>query len=240
MNQPPGQEIRIALLEDDPNARQRFVQALQWDLGLLLKATFGRLGQALQWLKNEPVDVFLVDLSLPDGSGLDAIRYCRQVQPNADIMVVTIHDDAETIGNAIRAGATGYLLKSMDVSEIGQKIRELRNGGAPMSPSIARYVLRQFQDSPQEKSTKEGGQAGDAFRIEEPLEMACEDPLTRREKTILVRMSEGFSYREIAQLETVSVHTVHAHIKKIYIKLNVHSRAEAVFEAMHTGLLTFR
>lgn len=236
MEQISAQGTRVLLLEDDTQTRHRFMQALQATQDLQLLAAFDNVRQTLQWLKQHSMDVLLADLGLPDGSGLDVIRYCNQYHSSANIMVLSIHEDAELVGRAIQAGATGYLLKDVIITEIGQKIRELRDGGAPMSPSIARQVLKHFQSSPQtyEKKIHTSVSASECW---------CDnslDALTRREKIILTRMSEGFRYQEIANLEEISVHTVHAHIKKIYTKLNVHSRSEAIFEAVHMGLLEFR
>jgi DNA-binding NarL/FixJ family response regulator len=150
------------------------------------------------------------------------ITYCAQRHPGTDIMVLTVFDDASNVLQSIKAGASGYLLKHGLHDEIVQPIRQLRAGGAPMTPSIARQLLAHVRPP------------ADAAEPSAPFPGFT---LTPTEKTVLNLIARGFKYAEIARLNSVSVHTVHSHIKNIYAKLSVNSRAEAVFEASRLGLL---
>ena len=137
-------------------------------------------------------------------------------------MVITMYEDEQHVIRSLEAGASGYLLKDSLRDEIVQHVLELKAGGAPMTPAIARYLLKRFRADPQTppKSTP-----------------PHDAQLTQRELEMLGLLAKGFSYGEVARLSGISVHTVHAHIKHIYAKLQVNSRSEAVFEATQLGLL---
>lgn len=217
--------IRVALLEDDPATRGRFAAAIAEDDGLRLAAEFALGGEALAWLERHQPDVLLADLGLPDVPGLAVIAYCARRHPATDIMVISMHEDEQHVVRSLEAGASGYLLKDSLEGEITARIRELRAGGAPMSPVIARLVLRRLRPAP---AAAEGasGEADGSWVLPTP-----------RELLVLTRIAQGFSYAEIAEIEGISRHTVHAHVKNVYAKLSVHSRTEAVFEASRLGLI---
>ncbi|MBX3635325.1 MAG: response regulator transcription factor [Rubrivivax sp.] len=213
---------RVLLLEDDPATRERLAGIVAASPGLELAAAFGELRPALTWLAaHEPPQVLLVDLQLPDGSGVDLIRAARRIAPQAESMVISVFGDEAHVVTAIEAGATGYLLKDASADEIALAITRLLAGEAPISSAIARHLLRRFRGAP-------AAAAANA---------ATDSPLTPREGEVLALIAKGLSYQRIAESLGMSPHTVTSHIKQIYRKLAVNSRGEAVFEALQMGLL---
>ena len=156
---------------------------------------------------------------MPDGDGTTLIRKAAGQYPDVDILVLTMFADHHKVLDAIRAGARGYLLKDQKLNECVAAIREVRKGGSPISPIIARLLLKEL--SPQELVR----------------ESTSEEQLSEREKETLHLLSRGFTYSECAELMGISQHTVGTHVKHIYRKLEVNSRAEAVFEASNRGML---
>jgi DNA-binding NarL/FixJ family response regulator len=167
-------------------------------------------------------------LGLTYGTGIDLIRSARQRKPDVDIMVVTVFGDEQHVVSSIEAGATGYILKDSTPADVISCIRLLRAGGSPVSPVVARSVLRAIR-------SRMGGATGQTL----PPRAASSDnnPLSARETEILQLLAKGMSFNEIGEILGISPHTVTAHIKKIYRKLAVHSRGEAVYEASQMGLL---
>jgi DNA-binding NarL/FixJ family response regulator len=216
--------LRVVILEDDEATRERFRAAVAQAPGMSVAAEFSLAAQALSWLERHTPDVLLADLGLPDLPGLAVIAYCAKRHVHADVLVISMYEDEEHVIRAFEAGASGYLLKDSKNDEIAARIRELRSGGAPMSPVIARLVLRRLRPP---------APSGAASEIDD----AWVRP-TPRELLVLTRIAQGFNYTEIAQMENISRHTVHAHVKNIFGKLEVHSRTEAVFEASRLGLIT--
>jgi len=213
---------RVLLLEDDPATRERLAGIVRGSPGLELAAAFGDLKSALAWLAaHEPPQVLLVDLQLPDGSGIDLIRAARRIAPAADAMVISVFGDEAHVVTAIEAGATGYLLKDASGEEIAMAIARLLVGEAPISSAIARHLLRRFRGAP----------------APTPAVPAAASPLTPREGEVLHLIAKGLSYQRIAEALSISPNTVTTHIKQIYRKLAVNSRGEAVFEAQQMGLL---
>jgi DNA-binding NarL/FixJ family response regulator len=220
MTGPSAAPIAVVIVEDDPASLQRFVQAVQQAPDMQVRQTFTNGRDALAWLEHHAPDVLLTDLGLPDLPGLAVITYCAQRHVSCEIMVITMYEDESHVLRSLEAGAGGYLLKDSSSDEIPARIRELRAGGAPMTPVIARQVLRRFRLTPS------AGQAA-------PLPAM----LTPRETAVLNHVARGFSHAEIARLEAVAVSTIATHIRHIYEKLAVHSRSEAVFEAQQMGLI---
>jgi len=213
---------RVLLLEDDPATRERLAGIVRGSAGLELAAAFGDLKSALAWLAaHEPPQVLLVDLQLPDGSGIDLIRAARRIAPAAEAMVISVFGDEAHVVTAIEAGATGYLLKDASGDEIAMAIARLLAGEAPISSAIARHLLRRFRSAP----------------APTPTVPAAASPLTPREGEVLQLIAKGLSYQRIAEALAMSPNTVTTHIKQIYRKLAVNSRGEAVFEAQQMGLL---
>jgi DNA-binding NarL/FixJ family response regulator len=214
-----AQEITILLVEDDPPTLWRLQDALvKAGFDLAVAAT---LGEARASLAARVPRVLLTDLQLPDGHGVDLIREVRQRHPDTEIMVISALGDEETVISAITVGATGYILKDAFPSDIAATVRDLVAGHSPISASIARFIVRRTQV----QAEPPRGPEIDTAR------------LTPREIDILWGIAKGFSYAEIATNLGMSRQTVPGHIKSIYRKLEVHTRGEAVFEAVQQGLI---
>ncbi len=214
--------ITILLVEDDAPTCWRLQDAL-------VKAdyevrTAGTLGEARAALVDRAPRVLLTDLRLPDGHGVELIRETRQRWPETEIMVISALGDEESVISAITVGATGYLLKDAFPTDIATTVRDLVAGHSPISASIARFIVRRTQ--------------GATAAAEPPPGPALNTAkLTPREIDILWGIAKGFSYAEIASHLGLSRQTVPGHIKNIYRKLEVHTRGEAVFEAVQQGLI---
>jgi DNA-binding NarL/FixJ family response regulator len=217
MEAPGKGPVTIALVEDDDEARGRLVASIRSDPSLQLVGEFRTGSDALAGTASASPDVFLVDLGLPDMPGLEVVRQIAARHPSCDILVVTIFGDEKSVIGALEAGARGYLLKGGLEHDIAEDIRHLRSGGSPLSPVIARQVLKRLV--PAKPSVLDRSQ------------------LTPRETEILNAIARGFSYAETAELLHLSPQTVHTHLKNVYKKLAVHSKTEAVFEADRRRLL---
>ena len=215
--------ISVALVEDDALMRARLEQALRATPLIELACSAATAREITEWLRSNSVHVLLVDLGLPDGSGLDVIRYCRAHSPSTQVMVVTLFGDEHNMLRAFEAGAQGYLLKDGSEAELARHVASLHAGGSPMSPPIARQLLQRLAPAP---SSAAGGPA-----------IPMQSMLTEREHEILLILSRGYTYAEAARLSGIAVSTVQSHVKNIYNKLNVGSKTEAVFEARQLGLL---
>jgi len=203
----------VLIVEDDARFREAFSQAVLRapDMRLIGAAPDFRSGLAL--LQARP-SVLLVDLQLPDGSGIDLIRAAARQEPPCDVMVVTVFGDERNVLQSIEAGATGYLLKDVPADELVQQIRVLRAGGSPISPIIARQLLTRF--APPEAEV---------------------DPLSAQEVRVLTLTAKGHTYDEIAVLMQISRHTVQTYVKRIYRKLQVNSKLGAVSEGRRLRLI---
>jgi DNA-binding NarL/FixJ family response regulator len=208
------------VVEDDGPTRARLARAVEADERLRLVGAAGTAREGIEGLRREAPDVLLVDLGLPDRTGIDVIRAARQLSADTQAMVVTVFGDEKSVVSAIEAGARGYLLKDGSETEIAAAILELRAGGSPISPQIARHLLRRFQE---EAPAPYGGPS-----------------LTERECEILDGVVKGFTFSELAGLLGISTHTVITHVRHIYRKLEVRSRSEAVYEALALGLVKVR
>jgi DNA-binding NarL/FixJ family response regulator len=219
----------VMLVEDDASFLHRFCKIVVTDPGFELFAAVGDLASARQALQHKAPDVLITDLGLPDGNGIDLIRETAQRYPATDIMVITVFGDEKHVLASIEAGATGYLLKSSLPEEFIDQIKQLVAGGSPISPLIARQLLKRFAGNAPAPTQLPAALAASAVE--------GESGLSPRESEVLSYIAKGFSFGEIAKLLEVSPHTVTAHVKKIYQKLAVHSRGEAVYEASKMGLL---
>jgi DNA-binding NarL/FixJ family response regulator len=214
---------RILIVEDEPEFLRRFATAVAEDAALSLVAAVANGADGIAMLDQHQPDVLLIDLGLPDIKGAAVIRHAAARHPDCDVLVVTMFDDDEHVVEALEAGATGYLLKDASPERIVRSIHELREGGAPINPGIARRILARFR------------LASRPPPLAEPAPEAS--PLTARETELLRLTAKGLTFESIGELLDISPHTVVSHVKKIYRKLAVHSRAEAVFEASQLGLL---
>ena len=210
----------ILLLEDLPQIRA-------WMRDLVLRvfphaqiSEAARIHDALQLVQAVKFDLALIDLGLPDGSGVDVVAKLRDVQPEAQSVVVTIHDDDEHLFPALQAGAYGYILKEQARELIAEQLQRISQGEPPLSPSIARRVLAYFTSKAKPQ----------------PTALLPHVSLTERESEVLLRVAKGFTLPEIGVQLGLSRHTIADYVKQIYRKLNVSSRAEAALEAQRLGL----
>ena len=200
--------IKIAIVEDNNTLRSSLESLFNRTEGMRCVASLNNLLNVVSEIGSALPDVILMDIGLPNISGIEGVRTVKTHFPTIQVLMFTVFDDDEKIFDAIRAGASGYLLKKTPPSEIIEAIRELYQGGAPMTSSIARRVIQSFQASP--SSIIEDYQ------------------LTVRENEILYSLVDGLSYKKIADKYCVSISTIRTHICNIYNKLHVNSKAEAV------------
>jgi len=219
----------VLIVEDEPEFLRRFTNAVLTDPELVLAGSAGNGRAALAMLDATPPDVVLLDLGLPDINGVEVIRQAMRQPRNCDVLVVSMFDDDQHVLDSIEAGAAGYLLKDALPESIVSSIRELRGGGSPISPGIARRILQRF------RVTLGPSRPGPVRNGTPPP--CAQSPLTERETELLRLTAKGLSFDTISELMGISPHTVVAHVRKIYRKLAVHSRGEAVYEATQLGLL---
>jgi len=237
---------RVLIVEDEPEFLRRFSESVMADARLQLVGAVSTGRAALALLDAEPPDVILVDLGLPDMNGTEVIRHATQRHPGCDCIVVTLFADDAHVMASLEAGATGYLLKDASNERIIGAVQEVLEGGAPISPSIARRVLARFRQrgGAAGPSPVGAGASGPAAASVAPQPAVAADaapqaasPLSERETQILQLVAKGFSFDTVGEVLSISPHTVVTHVKKIYRKLAVHSRGEAVYEASQMGLL---
>lgn len=220
-----NQQIKVIFVENDPNVRLRLQRAISGlaDIHEIGSAATYREADAL--VSQFKFQMLIVDLDLPDGFGLDLIRRTAANMPEVDIMVLANANDDPHVVSAIESGATGYVLKTEIENSLVSAIRLLAVGGSPVSPEVAKSVLRALRTYT-------------THTIEKTTAPIQPNPLSERETEILQLLAKGMSFNEIGDILTISPHTVTAHIKKIYRKLQVHSRGEAVYEAAQMGLIS--
>ena len=200
--------ISIGIIEDDPEIREAIRDFLHRQPEMVCELAAESVEAFLKDVTDENVpDVLLTDIGLPGMSGISGIRVIKQRYPDIDIVMLTVHDDPDKIFESLCAGATGYLLKNTPFAQIVEGIETLHNGGAPMSPEVARKVITRF-------------------RLQDPR--AKESPLTEREREIVIGIVDGLSHKMIGGRMEISTHTVRVHVKNIYKKLQVHTKAEIV------------
>ncbi|MHA6820037.1 response regulator [Ralstonia pseudosolanacearum] len=221
--EPPS--IRVAIVEDDPGFLDALTQALACAPDMHLTGVAGSRAEGLLLLDGAPADVLLVDLGLPDGSGIDVIEAAARKWRACSIMVSTNFGDETHVMRSIEVGAAGYLLKDSSAARILDEIRSLAGGGSPISPIIARQILARFR------------QGGSRSAADEAPASAASPLLSAREKEVLDLITKGFTAQEIAKLMELSHFTVRTFVRRIYSKLKVTSKAEAIYEARTLGLL---
>jgi DNA-binding NarL/FixJ family response regulator len=211
---------RIAILEDDAALRADLVRTINAGEGLRVVADAETVTEALAALSPAGADLWLVDLNLPDGNGIEFIQDMRKTS-DAKSLILTVLGDRESVLAALKAGADGYLLKDTPASQLCRHIAATLDGQTPISPKAATFLLQMLHD--------EGG----------PAPFGTEDlpKLSDREIEVLRLFSRGLSYREAADVLGLSPHTIGDHVKSIYRRLCVNSRAEALFEARQLGLI---
>ncbi len=211
--------VRVAIVDDDEVLRTALIETIERLDGMAVIGAVASLREAMRLSRERP-DVFLIDLSLPDGSGFELISHLREKVVDCKALVVSVFGDVQNVVRAIELGADGYLLKGAPLSQTASAIRVVLDGGAPLSPSVAGHILRRVRAKtppralPQNKLT-----------------------LTPREIATLEGLSKGFSVKELAKMLEISPHTVGDYVKAVYRKLQVNSRSEAIFEAAQNGLI---
>lgn len=206
--------MNLLLVEDHSLTLNRLQRLFDDSYQYTVVAAVHSAEEAIFHLQRRHVDLIILDLGLPGISGCEAIKALKNIQPNAEILIFTVMDEDEQVFAALKAGASGYILKDAKSSEILDAIEELKGGGAPMSYPIARKVLREFQTKPQVASS--------------PVNFT---PLSERETEILELLYQGNYPKGIAESLCISLHTVNTHIKNIYKKLHVNSCTQAIYEA---------
>ena len=214
--------IRVVIIEDDPHMRESLEAGIAQTDDIMVCATAGNMVEGEGVIEAGGYDVMLCDLGLPDGNGVELIRKEAAKGRDTDILVITLFADQSKVLETIRAGARGYLLKDERIENCVAAIREIRRGGSPISPIIARQLLAQIRPEPS---------------VTENLPVS---PLSEREFEVLNLLSRGVSYAECGEILRITANTIATHVKNIYRKLEVNSRAEAVFEASAQGFLDRR
>jgi DNA-binding NarL/FixJ family response regulator len=214
--------ITVAVVEDEHQVRATFESAVRLHTRLSLAFSTDTAASAIQLATTRPAQVYLVDLGLPDRDGRDLIRWICAQQREASVMVVTVFGDDAHVVSSFEAGAVGYLLKDTPAEQIAASIVELHEGGSPISPSVARHLLKRF-------NPRDGLGPGSG--------LPANDPLSERERAVLKLIEKGMSYEEVAQALGISWHTVTSFLRRVYRKLQVNSRGEAVYEARQRGIL---
>ncbi|HOW65184.1 MAG TPA: response regulator transcription factor [Candidatus Paceibacterota bacterium] len=206
--------ITVSIVEDNEQVRNTLARLLNRAEGFRCLGQHANAEAALEALPQEHPDVVLMDINLPGMNGVECVRRLKQVDPAIQVVMLTVYEDTENIFNALAAGATGYLLKRTSREELLAAIRDVKQGGSPMTTHIARKVVQSFQRSgPSSQSTEN---------------------LSPREQEVLDFLAKGFLYKEIADKLGISYETVHTYIRRIYEKLQVRTRTEAVAKFLRT------
>lgn len=211
----------VLIVEDDPRCRATFADAVLAAPDMSLAGTAADLPEGLRLFDETQPDGLLIDVGLPSGSGIVLIRHAVRVAPLCDVMVISVFAEEQVVLQCIEAGATGYLLKDARCIDIVEQIGLLREGGSPISPSIARRLLKRLGSK----------------RDRETPAPQPNISLSAQEHAVLQLSAKGYNYDEIGHLLKLSRHTVETYVKRIYRKLQVHSKTEAVYEARKLGLV---
>ncbi|QNL22171.1 response regulator transcription factor [Hyphobacterium sp. CCMP332] len=205
-------KIKVGMIEDDNLIREGFTLLINASDDYECIVSYGSCESALKDIENHDLDVMLVDIELPGMSGIEGIKKIRRLFPRLNVIVITVHEDDDLIFDALCSGATGYMTKNTPPEKLLDAIKDAHHGGAPMSTQIARKVVNSFQRN-------------------------LHSPLTARETEVLELLSKGKSYSTIADELFVNKETIRTHIKNIYLKLEVHSKAEAIEKALKNKLI---
>lgn len=203
----PAQPIRVVLVEDDKEIRQLVANGLLRE-GMRVVGSFGNGDEFLAKFPELEADVVIMDIDMPGRSGIECVGKAKPMRPGTQFMMMTVFESPPYIFQALCNGATGYIIKSAGQQELAQAVRNLCQGGSPMSPGIARLVVESFQD-----------------KVKTDIQ---DHKLTERERGILDQLATGRMYKEIAMKESISIETVRKHARNIYEKLQVGSRMEAI------------
>lgn len=207
--------MKVSIVEDDVLLRENLKLLLSGEPGISVVSAYGSAEEALAGIKRARPEILLADIGLPGMSGVELIRELKDQMPDLEIMAHTVFDDRETVFSAIKSGASGYILKGSTPRDLIDALHTLAKGGSPMSPKIARKVIREFQDD-----------AVDEHYL-----------LSHRETAIVKEVENGLTYKDIAAKYNISPHTVHTHIKNIYEKLHAKDRQGALVAARRKGII---
>lgn len=207
--------ISVSIVEDDPQARQILSDWIRRTDGFRFVSEHGTAESALAHLPKENPTVVLTDINLPGLNGIECVRRLKPLLPNSQFVMLTVYEDADHIFHALSAGATGYLLKHTPRGELLAALRQVHAGGSPMTSNIARKVVQSFQQQPPPASSSDTSE------------------LSPRENEVLDLLARGYLYKEIADALEISLPTVSTYIRRIYEKLHVRSRAQAVAKYAH-------
>lgn len=200
--------ITVSLVEDNEQLRKTLARVVDRADGFECLSDYGSAEAALEGLPKDRPQVVLMDINLPGINGVECVRKLKQVLPQTQVIMLTAYEDTENIFNALAAGASGYLLKRTKSAELLEAIQDVQKGGSPMTTHIARKVVQSFQQAPASQQQTES--------------------LSAREKEVLDALAQGLMYKEIAEKLGISYETVHTYIRRIYEKLQVRTRTEAV------------
>lgn len=214
-----GTVIRVALIEDQRRTREALASLIDGSPGFRVVARYASGEEAIANIRVEKPDVVLTDIGLPGMAGVEVVARLRELLPRTPILMLTVHGEDQHVFDALCAGAYGYMLKDVAPARLLEAIREVHEGGAPMSPEVARRVVLMFQ----------------SFAPPKPQEA----PLSPRELEVLHLLAEGNSYKSCADRLGVSLDTVRSHVRQIYERLHVHSKSEAVTKALRSGWISW-
>jgi len=207
--------ITVLLYEDNELLRESISSMVALNEGMELLGAFSDANQVEAEVKTFQPDLILMDIEMPGRTGIEATTLVKKIRPETHVLILTVFDDSENVLNAIKSGASGYLLKKYIANRLFSAVEEILEGGAPMSPAVAKLVIQSMQ------------------KTQPPVNYG----LTDREKDVLVSLSKGNSFKLIAADCRISIDTVRTHIKHIYEKLQVHCQTEAVSKAINEGLV---
>jgi len=210
------QIIRVLIVDDDAEIRNGLRWVIDHSEGYVCVGAHGKFGDALTTIEDDAPDVVLMDIGMPEKSGIECVEILKEQYPDIRCLMLTVHSDDEKIFQSLRVGAVGYMLKKTPPELLLAAIRDAYAGGAPMSTEVARKVLGYFQQQKNDKLSAS---------------------LSKRELDVLQALIEGYTYKAIADKLFVSTNTVSFHLRNIYAKLHVRSRAEAVAKALKSGLM---
>jgi DNA-binding NarL/FixJ family response regulator len=200
--------IQLALVEDDEEIRESMELFLSKPSDIEIVGSYGSAEEYIDAFPDLDVDVVLMDINLPGINGIECINQLKSKRESVQYMMCTVHEDQDKTFAALCAGASGYVLKNVSPAQLIDAVYNIAHGGSPMSPQIARYVIKAFQEQNQHPDLMQN--------------------FTQREKELVIALSKGFLYKEIAEQMNISIETVRTYVRKIYEKLQVHSRTDAI------------